>query len=69
METPKTDTPAPAAADTPDAYEGLDKVRAAHLGRKTDARRNIALLALAIWAAVGGGIAFGWFRKVPWDRL
>ncbi len=57
------------AVDTPEAYESLDRVRATQLERKTDARRNIALLAFVIWAAAGGGIAYGWFRRVPWDRL
>lgn len=57
------------AADTPDAWSALDKTRANALARKEDERRNIAIIALAIWALVGGGIAYGWFRRVPWDDL
>ncbi len=57
------------AADTPDAYATLDATRASFLERKRDERRNIAVIALAIWALVGGGIAYGWFRRVPWDDL
>lgn len=58
-----------AQADTPDAYAQLDYTRAAFLERKKDERRSIALMALAIWALVGGGLAFAWFRKIPWDEL
>ena len=54
---------------TPDAYATLDATRASFLERKRDERRNIAVIALAIWALVGGGIAYGWFRRVPWDDL
>ena len=57
------------AADTPDAWAMLDKTRSNALERKEDERRNIAMIALAIWALVGGGIAYGWFRRVPWDDL
>ena len=57
------------AADTPDAYATLDQTRADMLERKRDERRNIAMIAFVIWALVGGGIAYGWFRRVPWDEI
>lgn len=57
------------AADTPDAWSALDQTRSNALERKEDERRSIAMIALAIWALVGGGIAYGWFRRVPWDDL
>ena len=57
------------AADTPDAWSALDSTRANALERKEDERRSIALIALVIWGLVGGGIAYGWFRRVPWDDL
>ena len=36
---------------------------------RREERRNIALMALAIWALVGGAIGYGWFKRVPWDDL
>ena len=56
-------------ADTPDAYAALEQTRATFLDRKRDERRNIAMLALVIWGIVGGGLAYGWFRRIPWDDL
>ena len=56
-------------ADTPDAYATLDRMRADQLARKESEQRNAAIIAFAIWALVGGGIAFAWFKKIPWDRL
>ncbi|HEY5946855.1 MAG TPA: hypothetical protein VIV40_15235, partial [Kofleriaceae bacterium] len=56
-------------ADTPDAYATLDSMRADQLRRKKGEQRNTAIIALAIWALVGSGIAFAWFKKVPWDDL
>ncbi|HET9992974.1 MAG TPA: hypothetical protein VFQ65_30775 [Kofleriaceae bacterium] len=55
-------------AVTPDDYATLDTFRAGQLARKHDERRNIALLAMLIWAAAGAGIAYVWFRRIPWDR-
>jgi len=52
-----------AAADTPEAYAGLDELRAAQLDIKRDARRNIMFTALGVWAVVGGAAAFAFFRK------
>jgi hypothetical protein len=57
------------AADTPDAYAALDHTRQTFLDRKKDERRNIAMLALVIWGLVGAGVAYGWFRRIPWDEL
>jgi hypothetical protein len=50
-------------------YDALDAFRARQLQDKRAAHTNIALVALAIWAAAGGAIAFGWFKYIPWDRL
>jgi hypothetical protein len=55
-------------AVTPDDYAALDGFRSGQLARKHDERRNIALLAMLIWAAGGAGIAYVWFRRIPWDR-
>ncbi|MEP6861573.1 MAG: hypothetical protein ABJE66_13180 [Deltaproteobacteria bacterium] len=55
-------------AVTPEDYTALDGFRAGQLARKHDERRNIALLAMLIWAAGGAGIAYVWFRRIPWDR-
>ena len=57
------------SADTPEAWAALDRTRADFLERKREERRNIAMMAFAIWALVGGAIAYGWFKRVPWDDL
>jgi hypothetical protein len=55
------------AADSPDTYATLDGMRHDQLERKKGEHRNAAILGFAIWAVVGGGIAFAWFKKIPWD--
>ena len=54
---------------TDDAYEQLDTRRADLLERKYSERNSIAIMAFLIWAAAGGGIAYLWFRRMPWERL
>ncbi|HTR54788.1 MAG TPA: hypothetical protein VMJ10_29065 [Kofleriaceae bacterium] len=56
-------------AQTMDTYDALDARRAELLARKYDERRSIAITALLIWAAAGAGIAYVWFKRVPWDRV
>jgi hypothetical protein len=58
-----------AAADTPDLHAALGKTRAQALDDKYSARKSIALTSLAIWAVLGGALAFAWFRLVPWKRI
>lgn len=55
-------------ADTPETYAALDGFRAAQLARKASEKRSIALQSMVIWAVLGGGIAYVWFRRIPWDR-
>ena len=55
------------AAETPEVYANLDRMRADQLDRKESEHRNAALIGFAIWALAGGGIAFAWFKKIPWD--
>jgi hypothetical protein len=55
------------AAETPEVYANLDRMRADQLGRKESEHRNAAIIGFAIWALAGGGIAFAWFKKIPWD--
>jgi hypothetical protein len=47
-------------------FDKLDEFRATQLSRKQSERRNIALVALVMWAAIGGGLAYVWFRKIRW---
>jgi hypothetical protein len=54
-----------ADAVTADDYAALDSFRAGQLERKHDERRNIALLAMLIWAAAGSAVAYVWFRRLP----
>ena len=53
----------------PDEYDSLDAFRARKLDDKRGAKHDAMILAFALWGLVGGGIAYGWFRRVPWDRL
>jgi hypothetical protein len=57
------------AAETPELYANLDRMRADQLDRKEGEHRNAAIIGFAIWALVGGGIAFAWFKKIPWDNI
>ena len=54
-----------AEAVTAEDYAALDGFRAGQLERKHDERRNIALLAMLIWAAAGSAVAYVWFRRLP----
>ncbi len=57
----RTDAPLDAAA--------LQAFRAEQKDRKQGERRSIALASMAIWALLGGGLAYVWFRRIPWERL
>ena len=52
-----------------DDYAALDRYRSRALERKYDERQNIAIVSMLIWAAAAAGIAYVWFRRVPWERL
>jgi hypothetical protein len=56
-------------ADSPEMYAMLDKQRADFIDRKESERRNAAIIAFVVWAIAGGGIAFLWFKKIPWDSF
>lgn len=58
-----------AQADSAASYAALDQFRAAQLERKHDDRQGIALMALFMWGAAGGAIAYVWFRRIRWDRF
>ena len=53
-------------ATTAEAYAALDSFRAEQLARKYDERQTIAMMALVIWGLAGGGVAYVWFRRIPW---
>jgi hypothetical protein len=55
--------------DTAVPYAKLDDFRDDQEARKKSGRRTIALIALLIWAAAAGAVAYVWFRLIPWDRL
>lgn len=58
-----------AAIDSDEEYAALDRARSTALDTKYAERREIALIAVLVWAAAGAGLAYVWFRRVPWDRL
>jgi hypothetical protein len=58
---------AQSVADAPDSYAALDAFRAEQLDAKRSARRAIAVIAFAVWAAAGGALVYGWSR-LPWQR-
>jgi hypothetical protein len=57
------------AADSPDLYEALDAFRSAKQAQKQGEKRSIAMLSMLIWGVTGAGLAYVWFRRVPWDKL
>lgn len=54
---------------TPDAYAGLDRVRAGYADRKRAERQSIAITTLLMWAVLSGGATFLWFRTIDWKRV
>ncbi len=54
---------------TVEAWEGLDRVRVTFRERKEAERQTIAITSLLIWAAIGGGFAWLWFRVIDWRRV
>jgi hypothetical protein len=58
-----------ASVQSIEQWEQLDKLRTSMLDRKHGERRDIALTAIAIWAAVAGGLGYLWFRRIDWDRV
>ena len=60
---------AQAAVDSPQSYDALDELRAGQLEAKRSARRAIVLTSMLLWAAAGGGLAYVWFKRLPWQRF
>ncbi len=60
---------AQAAVVTPADYDALDGLRASALAQKYAARHSIAIGSIFLWLCVGGGLAFLWFRRLPWERF
>jgi hypothetical protein len=58
-----------AQEDPSTPYDSLDQLRADQMSRKQSDRRSVAIIAFLIWGAVGGGVAYGWFKRIPWERL
>lgn len=52
-----------------DEYATLDQLRDQQLDRKKSSRRTIAIMAFVIWGAAGAGVAYVWFRRIPWARV
>lgn len=57
------------AADSAELYEALDGFRTAKQSQKQSEKRSIAMLSMLIWGVTAGGLAYVWFRRVPWDKL
>lgn len=57
-----------ASATTPAQSEGLDEVRDASLDLMSSRRFNIAVTSCLLWAIVGAGFAYFWFRRFDWRR-
>jgi hypothetical protein len=54
-------------ADTLDTWRALDSLRADQLARKEAEKRNAAIIGFVVWALVGAGVGWAFFKKVPWD--
>ncbi len=57
-----------AAASDPLEYAGLGEIRQAKLELLGSRQSSIAITGCVLWAALGGGIAWLWFRKIDWAR-
>ncbi|HEY4179948.1 MAG TPA: hypothetical protein VGM90_24065, partial [Kofleriaceae bacterium] len=57
------------AVSDEDQYKALDGFRAGQLAKKEAERKSIAMMAMAIWALAGAAVAYGFFFRVPWDKL
>jgi hypothetical protein len=49
-----------------DGYRALDGFREAQLAKKKSERNTIAWQSMLIWAVVGAGVAYVYFRRIPW---
>lgn len=58
-----------AQADTLETHAALDGYRARQLENKESARQTIALTSMLLWAVLAAGLAYLWFRRVPWNRF
>nr|MBA3822190.1 hypothetical protein [Deltaproteobacteria bacterium] len=58
-----------AQAHSPERYEALDQVRAQQLEAKRDRHWMIGMTSMLLWAVLAAGVAYVWFRKIPWDRV
>jgi hypothetical protein len=57
------------AVSDEEQYKALDGFRAGQLAKKEAERKSIAMMAMAIWAVAGAAVAYGFFFRVPWDKL
>lgn len=57
------------AADSPELYDALDGFRTAKQTQKEGEKKSIAMLSMLIWGVAGAGLAYVWFRRIPWDKL
>ncbi len=55
-----------AAVEDEDAYRALDGFRDAQLSKKKSEKRTIAWQSMLIWGLVGAGVAYVYFRRIPW---
>ncbi|HVK87682.1 MAG TPA: hypothetical protein VM513_26370 [Kofleriaceae bacterium] len=56
-----------ALATDEQSYAALDGFRSAKLSEKQSKHRSIGLTSMLIWAAVSAGLAYGYFRRIPWE--
>ncbi|CAN5827993.1 hypothetical protein BH11MYX2_BH11MYX2_15850 [soil metagenome] len=57
------------AVSDEDQYKALAGFRAGQLAKKEAERKSIAMMAMVIWAIAGAAVAYGFFYRVPWDKL
>jgi hypothetical protein len=58
-----------AEVTTVDDWNRLDQQRDDLLARKKSSQRSVAIMAFLIWGVVGGGVAYGWFKRINWERF
>ncbi len=63
-----TVTATQSSVEDEDGYRALDGFREAQLAKKKSERNTIAWQSMLIWAVVGAGAAYVYFRRIPWSK-
>lgn len=54
-------------ADTPDAWDRLERVRTVARNDLENRRKRVVMMAMLVWLIVSGALAFLWMRVIDWS--